>query len=370
MESTVAISSTGASASNCDSDEGLPLPACLFGESLKAEEAACDTADLSLLQVRAGPARKFPGIGALARGIQSATSEVFGRVGSASKTARVCGFTEAKSAAKVPSGKVRSYDGEITAEGCLHWCLGESMCRSAVFEPDSSSCHVLPEFYGKGDKRMLVTDSGAVVADKTCETKCPKKDKSHKQCDEKCSFKDPVMLESFKGSVPLEHRKSVIELHTCQEACQDRSECRAVLFGHDSANCYLLSSSNDADISHYFSSGDAVISKKKVCETTISANSSDDTEKLHVEESEDSEGADEMSVLSSATDSDASFDSSEFEKFENDKDTDDDLIDIVSEKDETNKVETSKHATSGKDDDDLSFDVASESASTLSFPST
>jgi len=135
-----------------------------------------------------------------------------------------------------------------------------------------------------------------------------------------------------------------------------------VLFGHDSANCYLLSSSNDADISHYFSSGDAVISKKKVCETTISANSSDDTEKLHVEESEDSEGADEMSVLSSATDSDASFDSSEFEKFENDKDTDDDLIDIVSEKDETNKVETSKHATSGKDDDDLSFDVASEFA--------
>lgn len=435
LESSTAtlLTSISASASNCgDSDAGLPLHACLFGESLKADEAACDTADLSLLQVRAGPARKFPGIGALARGIQIATSEVFGK-GGATETEGGCGFTEAESAAEVPSGKVRSYDGEITAEGCLHWCLGETMCRSAVFEPDSSSCHVLPEFYGKGHKRMLVAGSGAVAADKICETKCklsqPKKGKSpgselkalsagtmhecqahclkekeclslvfkaedkmcflksqvadpdaehaaddaefcNKDCHDKCSFKDPVMLESFKGSAPLEHRKAVAELQACQEACQDRIECRAVLFGQDSANCYLLSASHSDEISHYFSVGDAVISKKKICgdsgETTVSVNSSDVSTNFRDDdkESEEDVDAEKMSVLSRASGSNAGFDAlSEFETFENIEDTDDDLVDIVSEEDKTAEDKTSNHATTDKDvDADLSIDVASEFA--------
>lgn len=146
-------------------------------------------------------------------------------------------------------GPVRSYDGDLSAEACLRWCLGESTCLAAVFESSTGKCHGVPWRSGEG-LQLVVADPSAVVA--------------RKSCAQDCVFSRPRSGKS-PGSVLQNH--TVRNLQECQQLCSKEEDCLSMVFRATKRSCYLLPRAFDEKAE--FAIDDAMMSNK-LCRTHCS----------------------------------------------------------------------------------------------------
>jgi len=159
---------------------------------------------------------------------------------------RACIWSAPAAASEADAGPVRSYEGVLSAEGCLRWCLGESTCLAAVFESSSGACHGVP-WRSDDAFELVVPDSSAVVA--------------RKKNSQECVFSRPRSGKS-PGSV-LQHR-TVSSLADCQQLCMEEQDCLSTVFRATKKSCYLLPRAFDEKAE--FSIDDAMMSNK-LCRT-------------------------------------------------------------------------------------------------------